>query len=62
MEHSRELRSKLKPLRLAQACLMLIAAFLLGAHVVKWDAVRVDSVSLILLGLVFLDSFRRSHP
>jgi hypothetical protein len=52
-----ELRFKLKPLRLAQAGLMLIAAFLLGAHVVKWDAVRVDSVSLILLGLLFLIPF-----
>jgi hypothetical protein len=46
-----------KWLRLAQILLMLVAAFLLGAHVVKWDAVRVDGVSLILLGLLFLIPF-----
>jgi hypothetical protein len=50
-------RGKRKSLRLAQILLMVVAAFLLGAHVVKWDAVRVDGVSLILLGLLFLTPF-----
>jgi hypothetical protein len=54
-------RGKRKSLRLAQILLMLVAAFLLGAHVVKWDAVRVDGVSLILLGLLF-DSLRGPYP
>jgi hypothetical protein len=36
-------RGKRKSLRLAQILLMLVAAFLLGAHVVKWDAVRVSA-------------------
>jgi hypothetical protein len=33
---------------------MLATAFLLGAHVVKWDTIRVDAVTLSLLGLLLV--------
>ncbi len=33
---------------------MLATAFLFSAHVVKWDAVRVDAVTLALLGFLIV--------
>ncbi|HEX6113397.1 MAG TPA: hypothetical protein VFZ10_13900 [Geminicoccaceae bacterium] len=44
-------------MRLAQIILMALGAFLLGAHVFKWDAVQVDAVTLTLLGLLLLLPF-----
>lgn len=41
-------------LRLTQAVVMLGAAFLLFAHVVKWERIRVDGVALALLGLLLV--------
>jgi len=37
--------------------LILVIGFLLGAHITKWEAVRVDSISLGLLGLLLLIPF-----
>ena len=44
-------------LRSAQIMLMLVVVALLGAHVIQWDAVRVDIVTLTLLGLLCLIPF-----
>lgn len=41
-------------LRVTQVLVMLATAFLLGAHVIKWDAVQVDAVTLALLGLLLV--------
>ncbi len=48
---------KPKMLRSIQVIVMLVTAFLLGAHVVKWDAIQVDTVTLALLGLLLLIPF-----
>jgi hypothetical protein len=48
---------KPKMLRSIQIIVMLVTAFLLGAHVVKWDAIQVDTVTLTLLGLLLLIPF-----
>lgn len=41
-------------LRVTQVLAMLATAFLFGAHVVKWDAVNVDVVTLALLGFLIV--------
>lgn len=41
-------------LRLVQVLVMLVTAFLLGAHVTKWDALQVDAITLALLGLLII--------
>jgi len=41
-------------LRTGQVFAMLATAGLLGAHVVQWDRVRVDAVTLALLGLLLV--------
>lgn len=41
-------------LRVTQVLVMLATAFLFGAHVVKWDAVQVDAVTLALLGFLIV--------
>ncbi len=41
-------------LRVAQVVVMLATVLLLVAHVAKWDAVRVDAVTLSLLGLLLV--------
>lgn len=46
-----------KVLRRIQFILILVIAFLLGAHVMKWEAVRVDSITLGLLGLLLIIPF-----
>jgi len=43
-----------KLLRVTQVLVMLATAVLLGAHVAKWDALRVDGVTLALLGLLLV--------
>ena len=43
-----------KLLRVTQAVIMLATTFFLGAHVVKWDAVQVDSITLALLGFLLV--------
>jgi hypothetical protein len=43
-----------KLLRVTQVIIMLVTGFLLGAHVIKWDAVQVDAVTLALLGLLLV--------
>lgn len=49
---NRRIRPRL--LRVTQVLVMLAAAFLLGAHVLKWDALRVDALTLALLGLLLV--------
>lgn len=46
-----------KILRRIQFALILVIGFLLGAHITKWEAVRVDSITLWLLGLIFIIPF-----
>lgn len=41
-------------LRVTQVLVMLATAFLFGAHVVKWDAIQVDAVTLALLGFLIV--------
>lgn len=41
-------------LRVVQVVVMLVGGFLLGAHASKWDAVRVDAVTLGLLGILLV--------
>lgn len=43
-----------KLLRSAQVILMAVTSFLLASHILKWDAVRVDSITLVLIGLLLL--------
>lgn len=47
-------RTRPKLLRVTQVLVMLATAVLLGAHVAKWDALRVDAVTLALLGLLLV--------
>jgi hypothetical protein len=53
-EEPRESRTSKRLLRVAQAIVMIAAASLLCAHVLKWDRVRVDGVALALLGLLLV--------
>ena len=55
-DHPDEATQLVKPklLRLAQILVMFVTAFLLGAHVTKWDAVQVDAITLALLGLLLV--------
>lgn len=46
-----------KILRRIQFALILVIGFLLGAHITKWEAVRVDSITLWLLGLLSIIPF-----
>ena len=39
---------------MAQVLVMFVTAFLLGAHVIKWDALQVDAITLALLGLLLV--------
>ena len=39
---------------IVQVLLILVVLFLLGAHVIKWDVVRVDGVALALLGFLLV--------
>lgn len=41
-------------LRVTQILVLLATSFLLGAHVAQWDVVRVDAVTLALLGLLLV--------
>lgn len=41
-------------LRVTQVLVMLATAFLFGAHVVKWDAIQADAVTLALLGFLIV--------
>ncbi len=47
-------RSTPRLLRVTQVLVMLVTTFLFGAHVVKWDAVQVDAVTLALLGFLIV--------
>lgn len=57
MSNEQDKLIKPKMLRSIQVIVMLVTAFLLGAHVVKWDAIQVDTVTLTLLGLLLLIPF-----
>ncbi|HEU4386564.1 MAG TPA: hypothetical protein VFV34_02120 [Blastocatellia bacterium] len=46
--------TKRKLLRFTQGAVMLGAALLLVAHVIKWDRIRVDGVALALLGFLLV--------
>ena len=43
-----------KLLRTVQIFLMVVTGFLLISHILKWDAVQVDSITLALVGLLLL--------
>jgi hypothetical protein len=43
-----------KLLRTVQVILMVVTVFLLISHILKWDAIQVDSISLALVGLILL--------
>lgn len=43
-----------KLLRFIQVLLMVITAFLLVSHILKWNAIQVDSVTLALVGLLLV--------
>jgi hypothetical protein len=45
---------KRKFLRTVQVLLMVVAGFLLISHILKWDAIQVDSITLALVGLLLL--------
>lgn len=46
-----------KFLRHIQIALMLATGFLLGAHVIKWDAIKVDGITIGLLGFLLIIPF-----
>ena len=46
-----------KLLRFIQVILMVITAFLLISHILKWSAIQVDSVTLALVGLLLVIPF-----
>ncbi|MEW6067429.1 MAG: DUF4145 domain-containing protein [Nitrospirota bacterium] len=50
-EHSAK-RVTPRLLRVTQVLVMLVTAFLFGAHVLKWDALQVDTVTLALLSFL----------
>ena len=57
MSNEQDKVMKPKMLRSIQVIVMLVTAFLLSAHIVKWDAIQVDTVTLALLGLLLLIPF-----
>ena len=50
-------RINAKLLRFIQVVLMVITAFLLVSHILKWSAIHVDSVTLALVGLLLVIPF-----
>lgn len=46
-----------KLLRFIQVILMVVTAFLLVSHILKWSAIQVDSVTLALVGLLLVIPF-----
>lgn len=57
MESKETIITTPKVLRRIQFALILVIGFLLGAHITKWEAVRVDSITLWLLGLLSIIPF-----
>lgn len=50
-------RTNPKLLRFIQVVLMVVTAFLLVSHILKWRAIQVDSVTLALVGLLLVIPF-----
>jgi hypothetical protein len=59
MEEQNQLTTRInaKLLRFTQVVLMVITAFLLISHILKWSAIQVDSVTLALVGLLLVIPF-----